>query len=78
MNYFLGVAFIAFSPISHDCAVRMLHRRGVPGGIEFMAADVGLGVFVAECGANRIALHQVARVCVIEERKSNVVDRVCC
>lgn len=65
--------------------VRSLTRfDSVPGGLEFMGAEVsylasgacavctstsvhsvqvGLGIFIAECGANRIAIHQVIRRC---------------
>lgn len=46
-------------PISHDTAVRMLH--GTDGGCrDFMGCLMGLGVFVAECGPNRLAIHQGA------------------
>lgn len=38
----------------------MLHPRGIRGGQEFMASDPGLGVFVTQCGANRVMLHQAA------------------
>lgn len=45
--------------ISHDTAVQMLHGSD-RGCFAFMGAFMGLGVFVAEAGANRIALHQGA------------------
>jgi len=46
-------------PISHDTAVRVLHPQSrLSRG--FMAADVGLGVFIAEAGNNRLAIHQGA------------------
>ena len=43
--------------ISHDTAVRMLYGQD-KGSREFMAADMGLGVFVVEAGENKFALHQ--------------------
>jgi malate synthase len=47
--------------ISHETAVRMLHaRRQAARSREFMGVDVGLGIFVAECGPNRLAVHQAA------------------
>lgn len=47
--------------ISHETAVRMLHaRRQAARSREFMGVDVGLGLFVAECGPNRLAVHQAA------------------
>jgi allantoicase len=62
---FLGALTQAFhavagaGPISHDTAVRMLH--GIDrGSREFMGCDMGLGVFTAEAGANRFAVHQGA------------------
>jgi allantoicase len=45
--------------ISHDTAVCMLRGRDL-GAREFMGCDMGLGVFVAEMGANRVAIHQGA------------------
>jgi malate synthase len=45
--------------ISHDTAVQMLHGRDL-GCRKFMGCDMGLGVFVAEMGANRVILHQGA------------------
>jgi allantoicase len=47
------------SKISHDTAVLMLHGQDL-GCREFMAADIGLGIFVTEAGDNRIAIHQGA------------------
>jgi allantoicase/malate synthase/CubicO group peptidase (beta-lactamase class C family)/2-oxo-4-hydroxy-4-carboxy--5-ureidoimidazoline (OHCU) decarboxylase len=45
--------------LSHDTAVEML--RGVDrGSIDFMGAAMGLGIFVAEAGENKIAIHQGA------------------
>ena len=46
--------------ISHDTAVRMLHaddREGI-GALDFMGAEMGLGVFVVTIGSNRVACHQ--------------------
>jgi malate synthase len=45
--------------ISHDTAVQLLCGRNV-GSRDFMGCDMGLGVFVAEAGANRWAIHQGA------------------
>jgi malate synthase len=46
-------------PISHDTAVQMLHGRDL-GSRPFMGCDMGLGVFTAEAGPNRVAIHQGA------------------
>jgi malate synthase len=46
-------------PISHDTAVRMVQGRDL-GCREFMGCDMGVGVFIAEAGSNRILLHQGA------------------
>ena len=44
-------------PISHDTAVRMLH--GVDrGSQQFMGCNMGLGIFTAEAGPNRLCVHQ--------------------
>jgi len=45
--------------ISHDTAVRMLHGTD-RGCKDFMGALMGLGIFVAECGPNKLMLHQGA------------------
>jgi len=45
--------------IGHDFAVKMLNAVD-KGSVEFMGARIGLGVFVAECGQNRFAIHQGA------------------
>jgi allantoicase/CubicO group peptidase (beta-lactamase class C family) len=50
-------------PISHDTAVRMLGapRRQISAAArEFIACDVGCGLFIGECGDNWIAVHQGA------------------
>lgn len=45
--------------ISHDTAVTMLH--GIDRGARaFMGCDIGLGVFTAEAGQNRLMIHQGA------------------
>lgn len=50
--------------ITHDTAVQMLH--GIDGGAghggagAFMGCDHGLGIFIAEAGANRLCIHQGA------------------
>ncbi|NUM87643.1 MAG: serine hydrolase [Bdellovibrionales bacterium] len=46
-------------PISHDTAVQMLHGTD-RGCMEFMGCRMGLGVFVAEAGKNRLMIHQGA------------------
>ena len=39
----------------------MLHAsRERLGSRGFIGADMGLGAFIAECGPNRLALHQAA------------------
>lgn len=43
--------------ISHDTAIQMLKGRDL-GCREFMGTDMGFGVFVAEAGDNRLAIHQ--------------------
>jgi malate synthase len=45
--------------LSHDTAVEMLFGQD-KGCQEFMACNMGLGVFVAEAGENRLAIHQGA------------------
>ena len=46
-------------PISHDTAVRMLH--GVDKGSQkFMGCNMGLGIFTADAGPNRLCIHQGA------------------
>lgn len=45
--------------ISHDTAVQMLCGKDV-GSKAFMGCNMGLGVFVAEAGPNRLAIHQGA------------------
>ncbi len=46
-------------PISHDTAVQMLHGTD-RGCRDFMGCFMGLGVFVAEAGSNRLMIHQGA------------------
>ncbi|MBL7545036.1 MAG: serine hydrolase [Bdellovibrionaceae bacterium] len=46
-------------PISHDTAMTMLHGKD-KGSVEFMGTRMGLGVFIAEAGENKIAVHQGA------------------
>jgi allantoicase/malate synthase/2-oxo-4-hydroxy-4-carboxy--5-ureidoimidazoline (OHCU) decarboxylase len=46
-------------PISHETAVLMLYGSD-KGCRKFMGARMGLGVFIAEAGPNRLALHQGA------------------
>jgi allantoicase/malate synthase/CubicO group peptidase (beta-lactamase class C family) len=58
----LGRAYVNLEgsgPISHDTARLMLHGRDL-GCRDFMGCDMGLGVFVAEAGDNRLAVHQGA------------------
>lgn len=45
--------------VSHDTAVNMLFGTD-KGCQEFMASKMGLGVFIAEAGDNRLAIHQGA------------------
>ena len=45
--------------ISHDTAVQMLYGTD-KGCRDFMGCDMGLGVFIAEAGDNKLALHQGA------------------
>ena len=49
-------------PISHDTAVQMLYAsdRESVAHKEFMASAMGIGVFMATAGPNKIALHQAA------------------
>ncbi|GAB5353561.1 hypothetical protein AAMO2058_000046100 [Amorphochlora amoebiformis] len=46
--------------ISHGTARMLLKYTNDKGSMEFMGAKMGLGVFVARAGPNRIALHQAA------------------
>ncbi len=46
-------------PITHETAVRVL-GGGDPTSQEFMGVNLGLGVFIAEAGSNRLAVHQGA------------------
>lgn len=58
----LGLAYqnlSGSSAISHDTGRLMLHGRDL-GCREFMGCEMGLGVFVAEAGDNRLAVHQGA------------------
>lgn len=48
-----------WGPISHETAVRMLSGSD-KGAVEFMGCKMGLGIFVAEGGPNRLAIHQGA------------------
>ena len=65
VTYFLNLLTQAYAdvnmqgPISHDTACLMLHGSD-NGSRDFMGCDMGLGIFVAECGENKIALHQGA------------------
>ena len=45
--------------ISHDTACQMVYGTD-KGCRDFMGCDMGLGVFVAECGDNKVVLHQGA------------------
>ncbi len=47
------------SPISHDTAIQMLFGKD-KGSIQFMGCKMGLGIFTAEAGRNRFAIHQGA------------------
>ncbi len=48
-----------FGPISHDTAMRMLYGTD-KGCRKFMGTKMGLGIFTAEAGPNRLAIHQGA------------------
>lgn len=45
--------------LSHDAACEMVYGTD-KGCREFMGCDMGLGIFVAECGDNKVVLHQGA------------------
>jgi malate synthase len=69
MLAFLNCLTIAYQntqgcgPISHDTAVLMLrsHERHLDReSREFMGLDIGLGLFTADMGPNRVAVHQGA------------------
>lgn len=47
-------------PISHATAVAMLDGAQDLGCVDFMASRIGLGVFVARAGENKLMLHQAA------------------
>jgi len=58
----LSEAFHAQSPdtaISHETAVRMLEDTDTASQ-SFMGVNIGIGVFIADAGANRFAIHQGA------------------
>lgn len=65
MSAFLNALTEAFhnlkgsGPISHDTARLMLHSTD-NGCMKFMGCEMGLGVFVAEAGENKLAIHQGA------------------
>jgi allantoicase len=65
MNLFLNHLTRAYKKtegslaLSHDTAVRMLFGRDF-GCFKFMGSEMGLGVFVAAAGMNKIAIHQGA------------------
>jgi malate synthase len=46
-------------PISHETAIQMLWDRD-RSSRDFMGCNIGLGVFIAEAGPNRFAVHQGA------------------
>jgi malate synthase len=47
------------APLTHDTAIEMLHGTD-KGCMKFMGAKMGLGIFIAEAGPNKIAIHQGA------------------
>jgi malate synthase len=65
MNVFLNHLTKAFrnsegsEVLSHDTAVKMLYGRDF-GCQKFMGSEMGLGVFIATAGMNKIAIHQGA------------------
>ncbi|MCM0606467.1 MAG: serine hydrolase [Xanthomonadaceae bacterium] len=50
---------LATGPISHETAVLMLQDTNTSSQ-SFMGVNIGLGVFIAEAGRNRLAIHQGA------------------
>jgi len=59
---FLQLLSHAYSNLSHplhDTAILMLHGRDC-GSRAFMGVDMGLGVFIGECGPNKVMIHQGA------------------
>lgn len=52
-------AYHDFSHPLHDSSARLLLAKDL-GSQDFMRANMGLGVFVVECGENRFMLHQGA------------------
>ena len=46
--------------IAHTSAGNMLHAGMECGSLDFMGAGMGLGVFIADAGDNRVACHQAA------------------
>ncbi|MEE2744731.1 MAG: serine hydrolase [Bdellovibrionota bacterium] len=46
--------------IKHNTAVLMLHSERCQGSVDFIGAKVGLGIFIAKAGLNRVALHHAA------------------
>ena len=52
-------SLLGSSVISHDTAVSMLHGTD-KGCLHFMGVKMGLGIFTAEAGANKLAVHQGA------------------
>ena len=46
--------------IHHNTAVLMFHSERCQGSVDFIGAKMGLGVFVARAGLNKIALHHAA------------------
>ena len=52
-------AVVTDSPVSHDTAIKMLFGKDL-GCMKFMGCKMGLGVFIAEAGPNKFAIHQGA------------------
>ena len=46
--------------INHNTAVLMFHSERCQGSVDFIGAKMGLGVFVARAGLNKVALHHAA------------------
>jgi len=65
LQNFLNQLTLAFAsgegsgPISHDTAVRLLQGTDTSSQ-KFMGVNLGIGVFIAEAGPNRLAVHQGA------------------
>ena len=46
--------------IDHNTAVLMFHSERCQGSLDFIGAKMGMGVFIAKAGLNKVALHHAA------------------